>query len=186
MFFFSRFSDFIENGRKLNCSKKSTLKQSKSSTNEKESSNRFKSSTFEYESSDGFMYQQITDSSNLDKGNFQMTENNSLNETTLVKDDRDKNNHSKHEKAYPPVQSDHVELHFNITNVFEDCNSEKNSGHHYMVYDDAKALESNSNSEIVYLDNNQTKGTLNQENTKISDKKTNGKSINAPVYVIFT
>lgn len=78
---------------------------------------------------------------------------------------------------------EHVELHFNITNVFEDnSDSERMSAEQYLEYDEA------DNTTDTDIDTNSVTDGDNNNNTHRavgkSDKKSHGKSVNSPVYVI--
>lgn len=86
---------------------------------------------------------------------------------------------------------EHVELHFNITNVFED-NSENNRdvAQQDLDYDETVEAVNGTDPEAVVMQrlNGTEKSAVVRSKSQSAgtDKKPNEKGVNSPVYVIFT
>lgn len=84
---------------------------------------------------------------------------------------------------------EHVELHFNITNVFED-NSENNADVAQQDLDYDEMIESTNGTDPDSLamkrQNGSEKSAVVHSKSGSADKKPNEKGVNSPVYVIFT
>lgn len=165
----------IENGRKLNCTKLSNTKQLKFESLQNESEGgavKYKHFTQKFKSE-----------------NVKLPENVSP-DKIIVHRGHIKFNHSNHRQNTPSVAMDHVELHFNITNVFKDNSADgPYSAQHYIEYEELE-IKNNSTISDRTLGNNNGGSTERMLSTgkaaKINNKKTKAKYINAPVYLIFT
>lgn len=82
---------------------------------------------------------------------------------------------------------EHVELHFNITNVFEDnSDSHPMSAQQYVDYEEESNNGTDTESESsLGLDQDNNTDSVARAVGKL-DKKSHGKSVNSPVYVIIT
>uniref|UniRef100_A0A1B6MRB6 Uncharacterized protein n=1 Tax=Graphocephala atropunctata TaxID=36148 RepID=A0A1B6MRB6_9HEMI len=149
-----------------------------------------------------FSYESDTTQNWKDKFSKLIEDGRTLNLSKTIRPNKFRGELAIHNKSHGNITNasnlgmEHLELHFNITNVFED-NSDNHpySAHHYVEY------EGEGEGEEEGLDNanitDQAAATINLDTVqdtlgkniikkKSSSKKAIDKALNAPVYLVFT